>query len=141
VDGTVLTKSRRGRRARSCTSALTVAIATCAALALTTIPAGATPKESPRKAPSGRAFYLPPEPLPEAAPGTLIWSAPFKAIPGAQAWKVLYHSRAVDGSDVAVSGVVVAPTDAAPPNGRPVISWAHGTHGIADQCAPSRTTD
>src|SRR5258706_517777 len=26
-------------------------------------------------------------------------------------------------------------------NGRPVISWAHGTHGIADQCAPSRRAD
>ena len=38
---------------------------------------------------------------------TADWSAPFRAIPGAQAWKVLYHSRAVDGSDVAVSGVVV----------------------------------
>ena len=40
-----------------------------------------------------------------------------------------------------MSGVVVAPTDAAPAGGRPVISWAHGTHGIADQCAPSRTAD
>src|SRR5262249_18009538 len=80
-------------------------------------------------------------PLPAAKPGSLIWSTPFKAIPGAQAWKVLYHSRAVDGSDVAVSGVVVAPTGPAPAGGRPVISWAHGTPGIADQCAPSRTGD
>jgi pimeloyl-ACP methyl ester carboxylesterase len=101
----------------------------------------AAPKESPRKAPTGKAFYAPPEPLPAAKPGTLIWSAPFKAVPGAQAWKVLYHSRAVNGSDVAVSGVVVAPTDAPPAGGRPVVSWAHGTHGIADQCAPSRTAD
>ena len=92
-------------------------------------PVSAAPKESPRKAPTGRAFYTPPQPLPEGAPGKLIWSAPFKAIPGAQAWKILYHSRAVDGSDVAVSGVVVAPTDAAPAGGRPVISWAHGTRG------------
>jgi hypothetical protein len=104
-------------------------------------PAGAARQESPRKAPTGRAFYLPPDPLPAAQPGDLVWSAPFKAVPGAQAWKVLYHSRAVDGSDVAVSGVVVAPSDPAPAGGRPVISWAHGTHGIADQCAPSRTAD
>ncbi len=142
VDRTMLRESKRvSRRTRARTSALTVAIAACTAMLLTSVPAGATPKESPRKAPSGRAFYLPPEPLPAAPPGTLIWSAPFRAIPGAQAWKVLYHSRAVDGSDVAVSGVVVAPTDAAPSRGRPVISWAHGTHGIADQCAPSRTAD
>jgi hypothetical protein len=79
--------------------------------------------------------------MPQAQPGKLIWSAPFKAVPGARAWKVLYHSKAVDGSDIAVSGVVVAPNGLAPAGGRPVISWAHGTHGIADQCAPSRTAD
>ncbi len=120
---------------------LTIALVTTAAVVFAAAPLAAAPKESPRKAPAGRAFYLPPDPLPEAAPGKLIWSAPFKAIPGAQAWKVLYHSQALDGSDIAVSGVVVAPTDAAPAGGRPVISWAHGTHGIADQCAPSRRAD
>ncbi|HEY3671089.1 MAG TPA: lipase family protein [Acidimicrobiia bacterium] len=117
------------------------ALAATAAIVFAAAPLAATPKESPRKAPTGRAFYVPPDPLPQAAPGKLIWSAPFKAIPGAQAWKVLYHSKALDGSDVAVSGVVVAPTDTAPAGGRPVISWAHGTHGIADQCAPSRRAD
>jgi alpha-beta hydrolase superfamily lysophospholipase len=116
-------------------------LAAGAALVLGAAPVAAAPKESPRKAPTGRAFYNPPDPLPEAAPGKLIWSAPFKAVPGAQAWKVLYHSTALDGSDIAVSGVVVAPTDAAPAGGRPVVSWAHGTHGIADQCAPSRRAD
>lgn len=126
---------------RSFPRVVAAALAACAACVVVTLPAAATPRETPRKAPTGRAFYVPPDPLPSASPGTLIWSAPFKAIPGAQAWKVLYHSRAVDGSDVAVSGVVVAPTDAAPKGGRPVITWAHGTHGIADQCAPSRTAD
>jgi hypothetical protein len=120
---------------------IATALTASAALVLAATPVAAAPKESPRKAPSGRAFYDPPDPLPEGAPGKLIWAAPFKAIPGAQAWKVLYHSRALDGSDIAVSGVVVAPTDAAPEGGRPVISWAHGTHGIADRCAPSRTAD
>jgi hypothetical protein len=117
------------------------AIAACTVVVCSAVPATAAPKESPRKAPSGRAFYDPPDPLPPAAPGKLIWAAPFKAIPGAQAWKVLYHSRSLSGADIAVSGVVVAPTGAAPSGGRPVISWAHGTHGIADQCAPSRTAD
>jgi hypothetical protein len=135
-------RRRARRRGRLTAAALTAtALTTCAALALAAGPVAAAPKESPRKAPTGRAFYDPPDPLPQAAPGKLIWSAPFKAVPGGQAWKVLYHSRALDGSDIAVSGVVVAPTDAAPRGGRPVISWAHGTHGIADQCAPSRTAD
>jgi alpha-beta hydrolase superfamily lysophospholipase len=117
------------------------AVAACALSVGVTVPAGAAPKESPRQAPTGRAFYVPPDPLPHGKPGALIWSTPFKAIPGARAWKVLYHSRSVSGADIAVSGVVVAPTDAVPEGGRPVISWAHGTHGIADRCAPSRTAD
>jgi Secretory lipase len=126
----------RGRRI-----AAGLALCLCVATVVLSTPVGATRQESPRAAPTGRAFYLPPAPMPSAEPGDLIWSAPFKAVPGAQAWKVLYHSRALNGSDVAVSGVVVAPTDAAPPGGRPIISWAHGTHGIADRCAPSRTGD
>lgn len=88
------------------------------------------------------AFYRPPAQLATAAPGTLIRSEPYPAIKGARAWKVLYHSRSIDGRDIAVSGVVVAPTSGAvPAGGRPVVSWAHGTHGIADKCAPSRHDD
>jgi alpha-beta hydrolase superfamily lysophospholipase len=131
--------ARRPTRVRR--AVVAAVITTSAAIVLASAPLTAAPKESPRKAPSGRAFYVPPDPLPEGEPGKLIWAAPFKAVPGAQAWKVLYHSRALDGSDIAVSGVVVAPTDAAPEGGRPVISWAHGTHGLADKCAPSRRAD
>ena len=54
---------------------------------------------------------------------------------------MLYHSRSVAGDDIAVSGVVVVPTAAAPKAGRPVVSWAHGTTGIGDQCAPSKSAD
>jgi hypothetical protein len=141
VDGASLGAARSTARARVHGRLATVVTAICLASAALAAPGGATAQESPRKAPSGRAFYTPPDPLPAAQPGDLIWSAPFKAIPGARAWKVLYHSRAVDGDDVAVSGVIVAPTDRAPSGGRPIISWAHGTHGIADSCAPSRTAD
>jgi alpha-beta hydrolase superfamily lysophospholipase len=112
------------------------------ALVLATAASGtAAPKQSPRRAPNGAAFYRPPDPLPAANPGDLIWSTPFPSVPGAKAWKVLYHSRAVDGTDVAVSGVVVAPTGKVPADGRPVVSMAHGTRGIADKCAPSRSAD
>ena len=129
-------RNRGSRLVATCAAALTLV-----AVSLAATSAVAAPKETPRKAPTGRAFYTPPTPLPSADPGDVIWSAPFKGIPGAKAWKVLYHSRAIDGSDIAVSGVVVAPTEPAPATGRPVISWAHGTHGIADNCAPSRTAD
>ena len=90
--------------------------------------------------PSGLAFYAPPKPLSPAEPGTLIWATPYDAMPGTRAWRVLYHSRAIDGRDIAVSGVIVAPVGKAPAGGRPVVSWAHGTQGIADKCAPSRSS-
>ena len=80
-----------------------------------------------------------PAALKGAAPGTLITKTPIAAPQGAKAWKVTYHSRAVDGHDVTVTGVVVAPAGAAPKGGRPVVTWAHGTTGIADKCAPSRS--
>ena len=82
-------------------------------------------------------FYAVPDPLPKAKPGSLIRAVRIDAPDGANAWRVLYHSTAVDGHDVAVSGVVVAPTEKAPKSGRPVVSWAHGTTGDAAICAPS----
>jgi alpha-beta hydrolase superfamily lysophospholipase len=89
----------------------------------------------------GSGFYEPPSPLPKKPPGTIIRSVPIAAPAGAKAWKVLYHSRSVDGRYVAVSGVVVAPTGAAPEGGRTVVTWAHGTTGLADQCAPSKSAN
>ena len=86
-------------------------------------------------------FYAPPSPLAAAAPGTLIRTEPIAAPPGARAWRILYHSRALDGRDVAESGIVVAPAGPAPRGGRPVLSWAHATSGLADTCAPSRASD
>jgi pimeloyl-ACP methyl ester carboxylesterase len=89
----------------------------------------------------GDDFYTPPANMAKKAPGTLIRSTPIAAPSGAKAWKVLYHSRSVDGQDIAVSGVVVVPSGAAPKGGRPVVTWGHGTTGLADQCAPSKQTD
>jgi alpha-beta hydrolase superfamily lysophospholipase len=87
------------------------------------------------------SFYQVPDPLPPGRPGALIRATPIaglSVLPDSRAWAVLYHSRDFDGHDVAVSGVVVAPPGAAPPQGRPVLAWAHGSVGLADRCAPSR---
>jgi pimeloyl-ACP methyl ester carboxylesterase len=51
---------------------------------------------------------------------------------------VLYRSTGVDGKPTAVSGTVSLPKGQAPKGGWPVVTYAHGTTGIADQCAPSR---
>jgi pimeloyl-ACP methyl ester carboxylesterase len=58
---------------------------------------------------------------------------------GADRRVVIYHSTNVTGRDIAVSGVVFVPPGPAPRDGWPVVSWAHGTTGMADRCAPSET--
>ncbi len=53
---------------------------------------------------------------------------------------VTYVSRDANGKPIVVSGTVSVPRTPAPPGGYPVISWAHGTSGYADTCAPSEDT-
>jgi pimeloyl-ACP methyl ester carboxylesterase len=50
---------------------------------------------------------------------------------------VLYRSVGTDGQPIPVSGIVSLPKGKPPKNGWPVISYAHATTGLADQCAPS----
>jgi acetyl esterase/lipase len=85
------------------------------------------------------SFYKVPNPLPEGRPGQMIRMARVPSPSGARAWVVLYHSRSAKGLDIAVSGFLVVPTAPPPASGYPVVSWAHGTTGLADACAPSRT--
>jgi len=89
-------------------------------------------------------FYEPPRPLAAAPPGTLIRAekfAGYRVPKGARAVRILYHSRALNGDDVAASGVVLIPAGTAPRGGWPVIAWAHGTNGVARRCAPSLMKD
>jgi acetyl esterase/lipase len=83
-------------------------------------------------------FYAIPDPLPPGEPGDLIRAQEVVAPDGARAWRILYHSRSLQGSDIAVSGVVIAPVATAPPGGYPVLAYAHGTTGLGDSCAPSK---
>lgn len=89
-------------------------------------------------------FYDPPVPLPSAPAGTLLRALAFDGytLPaGAHAVRILYLSRALNGDAVAASGVVLIPAGPVPPGGWPVIAWAHGTSGVARQCAPSLMKD
>jgi hypothetical protein len=74
-----------------------------------------------------------------SGPGEIIDSVEILAPAGIRAWMVVYGSTGLDGEPVAVSGLVLAPTDPPSGSGYPIIAWAHGTTGIADMCAPSRT--
>ncbi|MFM8561891.1 MAG: lipase family protein [Solirubrobacterales bacterium] len=125
---------------------LTVAAAAMAALAL---PAGAGAQGAiqGKKGPAGNAFYYPSAKLIKGEPGTVIWQREVKytangrvALPAAsKTLLVLYRSRDPKGRPVAVSGTVDLPKTAAPDGGWKMISWGHGTTGVADKCAPSRT--
>ena len=97
--------------------------------------------------PAGAAFYTPPKSLLKGAPGSVIWTRAIKySAAGRVALRsasktvlVLYRSRDLNGDPVAVSGTVDIPKGKAPAGGWPIISWYHGTVGVADVCAPSRT--
>ncbi len=88
-------------------------------------------------------FYDTPA-LASSKPGDLLRQEPgagYELPSGATAVRILYHSLSADGKDVATSGVVLIPAGTAPVGGWPVIAWAHGTSGVARQCAPSLQKD
>lgn len=62
-------------------------------------------------------------------------------IKGAQAWRIAYVSSDVGGRTTISTGLVVAPVAAPPKEGRPVLAWAHGTTGTAQNCGPSQVTN
>jgi pimeloyl-ACP methyl ester carboxylesterase len=98
-----------------------------------------------RIGPAGDAFYTPPSPLPGRVHGDLIWqrtlTAPAVIAGSSRTLLVLYRSSGSGGPAVPVSGVVSIPKGRAPKGGWPVVTYAPGTTGIADQCAPSRTAN
>ncbi|MFD3508071.1 lipase family protein [Nocardia sp. NPDC058666] len=51
--------------------------------------------------------------------------------------KLTYWTRGPHDSPMISSGAVYVPVGNAPPEGWPVIAWAHGTVGVADHCAPT----
>jgi acetyl esterase/lipase len=79
--------------------------------------------------------------LPE--PGTVLDSRPlpdaFWPDNAADAIRVVYQGLGYDGAGREVSGSVFLPNREAPPGGWPIVSYAHGTTGLSDHCAPSRT--
>ena len=92
--------------------------------------------------PAGPAFYTPPSPLPTGAPGDIIWAPRLTStavLPDAATnTLVLYHSTSVvDGRDVAESATVAIPQGQPSEGDWPVIAWAHGASGVADQCVLS----
>jgi predicted esterase len=96
-------------------------------------------------APPSNAFYKTPDRLPGHRHGDLIRHKALSgdpAVAGAgRTQLVIYRTTDAAGRTVPASGVVSVPKGRAPKGGWPVITWAHGTSGIADECAPSLDTD
>ncbi len=83
-------------------------------------------------------FYDPPDSVPPR-PGMLIRSEVLanRDIPAnTRVWRILYTTTLNDTMPAVASATVMAPLNASS-TPRPVISWAHGSVGIAPKCAPS----
>lgn len=88
------------------------------------------------------ATYVVADPLPDGGPGTVVGAEaqePVDALGGARRTRFLYLSEDAGGTTVPVSGVLLVADGPAPAGGFPVVSWGHGTTGVADVCAPSTT--
>src|SRR5690242_917698 len=133
------TKIARNRRARH---GPLVVVAALASIAAATVGASADPTGS-TAVPEGQAFYDAPAEAIAGPHGSVIRARSITGdpgLPGARNLLVLYRSVDLQGHPVSVSGTLAVPDGTPPPDGWPLISWAHGTTGVADICAPSRDT-
>lgn len=90
------------------------------------------------KPPSVSAFYDAPSSVANDKPGQIVRTEKIDSqVSTARLWRILYTSSDISGKTIAVSGLVAAPTAAAPSGGYPVVVVAHGTAGINQGCAPS----
>jgi alpha-beta hydrolase superfamily lysophospholipase len=82
-------------------------------------------------------------PLERGESGRLLTAVPIAdldpslAALAARTDRITYRSKSLSGRDITVSGALLTPRGHPPKAGWPVVSWAHGSSGIADQCAPS----
>ena len=88
-------------------------------------------------APAGTAFYQPPSTLP-GSNGDVLWATEVSSAANGRIWQVLYRSSSLDGTPIAVSGWLAVPNAERPAEGYPIVAFAHGTTGLADDCAPTR---
>ena len=89
------------------------------------------------------ALYRPrPQDL-KGEPGSLIRSETFSGyhLEGARATRFLYRSRSQDDHPTVASAVVIVPAGTPPAGGWPYLVWAHGTTGVARQCAPTLSAE
>ena len=80
-------------------------------------------------------------------PGVVVSSEPMALAPNlaavATGKRITHFSTDPNGNTIVVSGAVLTPrpqiVQSHPENASRIVAWAHGTMGLADECAPSRT--
>ncbi|MFI9099970.1 lipase family protein [Streptomyces fildesensis] len=119
-------------------------LATLAALALTTaLTAAAAPAEASAAAVPQAASASVVSAASAGQPGDIVSAQPSRFMPNplvltsTRAWKILYRSTTATGAPNVVSGTVLVPNDGRTGQ-RPLVTYAVGTVGLADSCAPSR---
>ncbi|WP_130803017.1 alpha/beta hydrolase [Acinetobacter ihumii] len=88
-------------------------------------------------------FFKPPSDIPENnISNPLIrmdaYSATDMSAVASESLVMTYKMLGVNNKEVQATSLVFTPKGAAPVGGWPVVVWAHGTTGVADQCAPTR---
>ncbi len=117
-----------------------LAIATCVAMVAAGYVIASAVSRDTRQA-ALEPFYTPPSPLP-TEPGTVIRTEPLGVdVPHGTALRILYVSQRADGSPAASSGLLFLPDTPSPSGKNPIVAWAHGTVGMGDACAPSRSNN
>jgi len=74
------------------------------------------------------------------APGTLVKAEPIAGAPAdIKLYRIMYQSTDLQGKAIPVTALYAAPAAPAPEGGYPLMSFAHGTTGIAQMCGMSQT--
>ncbi len=126
-----------GAGAATTTTSVTTAAGDAGSATSTT---AATEEPEPEEVTTEEDLYAVPDPLPDVAHGTLLKYQELTPAPvdGSATYRVMYTSESVGGDAIVVTGQVVVPEGPAPEEGRTTLAVAHGTTGIADECAPSK---
>ena len=126
---------RRGLLARVCS------VVACAA-AVAACGSSGSAKASPGTRPAGLPAWYDVPPAAAAhpgRPGTLIKYQDLGVPEGVHGtvYRVMYASETATRQPSVVTGLIFVPSAPPPAAGYPVVSWAHGTNGMAPRCAPS----
>ena len=88
--------------------------------------------------PSNKDFYKVPRNL-SGPKGRLIRVQLIARSSQSTTLRLMYISENLSGRDTAVTGLITYPNSRPPKKGWPVVDWDHGTSGISQSCAPSRS--